>query len=139
MFMEENLAEFELKRSPVGSLPDLPDPMAELSWIRYAQKCPKTRSGKEVSRVEFPLSLLCKYTTAHLISTKKICNISVKGWKRRGVIFLPPRASLADIFGHFHIARFNQGFIKSKVRSDPSPKDRVIVRIRDRCTASCMF
>jgi hypothetical protein len=57
MFMEENLAEFELNRSPVGSLPDLLDPMAELSRICYAHKCPKMRSGKEVSRVEFYLSL----------------------------------------------------------------------------------
>jgi hypothetical protein len=54
------------------SLPDLLDPTDELS-----------------SRVKVSLSYASEYATTHLIQEKKVvCNSSMKGWKRRGVIIL---------------------------------------------------
>jgi hypothetical protein len=50
------------------------------------------------------------------------------------LIFFAHQASSAEIFGHFHTARFK--LYKVYNENDHSPKDRVIVRYTDRCTAA---
>jgi hypothetical protein len=77
--------------------------------------------AKEVSRVKVSLSLLVYNSSLGRVE-------AAARW-----------ASSADFLCHFHITRFNQGFIKSTAWNDPWPEDRVIVHIRDRCTTSCMF
>jgi hypothetical protein len=42
------------------SIPDLPNPMAELSWIRYAHTRPKTRPTSLVGKAE--LTILATFT-----------------------------------------------------------------------------
>jgi hypothetical protein len=96
----------------LASVPDLLDPTAELYWIRYAL----------ASKGSF-------YSQGLSLSP-----IRVEAARSN---ILARRASSAGIFGFFRTARFNQGFIKSIVSSNPSLENRLIIEIRDRCAAAC--
>jgi hypothetical protein len=116
MSMQENLAEFELNQSLVGLC-------SRSTWSNGRDFLDSLSIGQQRKFLESRNLSLLYNSSVEMVEAAR-SNILVR------------RACSIDIFGYFHTARLNQGFINSVVSSDPSSENRVIVCIRERCVAA---